>query len=180
MVREILFMNKSQAIQTAVGISGFCARHLLALVVTVAVPCVLWTITYLALLLWAGFTGGGIGGPLAYPVGLLLVFIAAAAAVASLVLLLPSTALAEWFARRRGFPILAQIPISVAILAALCFVMVAVAAAAGAPGSFQGVSVGFSLLFAAHLLPLGLYWWTAQSGPLLVSLFKRLRGTLGS
>ena len=178
LVREILFMNKSQAIQTAVGISGFCARHLLALVVTIAVPCVLWTITYLALLLWAGFTGGGIGGPLAYPVGLMFVFVAAA--VASLVLLLPSTALAEWFAKRCGFPILAQIPISVAILAALYFVLVAVAAAAGAPGSFQGVSVGFALLFAAHLLPLGLYWWTAQSGPLLVSLFKRLRGTPGS
>lgn len=169
-------MNRSQAIQVAVGISGFCARHLLALVVTVAVPCVLWTITYFALLLWAVFTGGGIGGPLAYPAGLLFFFVAAA--VASLVLLLPSTALAEWFAKRRGLPILVQIPISVAILALLCFVLVTIAASVGAPPSFLGVSVGFGVLFIAHLLPLGLYWWTAQSGPLLLSLFKRLRGAV--
>ena len=170
------FINRSQAIQAAVGISGFCARHILALIVTVAVPCLLWTITYVALLLWAVFTGGGIGGPLAYPAGLL--FFLVAATVASLVLLLPSTALAEWFARRRGLPILVQIPISVGVLAVLCFVLVAVAASAGAASSFQGVVVGFGMLFIAHLLPLGLYWWTAQSGPLLLSLFKRFRGTL--
>ena len=132
-------------------------------------------IIYLALLLWAVFTGDGIGGPLAYPAGLLFVIVAAI--VACLVLLLPSTALAEWFAKRSGLPILAQIPISVAILALLCFVFIAVAASTGVPASFQGISVGFGVLFIAHLLPLGLYWWTAQSGPLLLSLFKRLRGT---
>lgn len=164
-------MNRSQAIQTAVGITGFCARHILALVVTVAVPCVLWTVTYFALLLWAVFTGGGIGGPLAYPAGLLFFFIAAI--VASLLLLFPATALAEWFTKRRGLPILVQIPISVGILALLCMLLVAVAASVGAPPSFQGVSVGFGVLFIAHLLPLGLYWWTAQSGPLLLSLFQK-------
>jgi hypothetical protein len=174
-VREPEMMNRSQTIQTAVGISGFCARHLLALAVTIAVPCVLWTIAYFALLLWAMVTNGGIGGPLAYPAGLLFFFVAAT--VASLVLLLPSTALAEWIARRRRLPILAQIPISVGILALLCFVLVCIAASVDAAPSFQGVSVGFGVLFIAHLLPLGLYWWMAQSGPLLFSLFKRLRGT---
>jgi hypothetical protein len=166
-------MNRSQAIRTAVGISGFCARHFLALVITVAVPCVLWTIAYFALLLWAMITGGGIGGPLAYPAGLLFFFVAAT--VASLVLLLPSTALAEWFARRNGLPIIAQIPISVGILALLCFLLVAVAASVDAAPSTKSVSVGFGVLFIVHLLPLGLYWWTAQSGPLLLSLFRRWR-----
>jgi hypothetical protein len=167
-------MNRSQAIQTAVGIGGFCARHLLALVVTVVVPCVLWTVAYFALLLWAAFTGGGIGGPLAYLGGLLFFFVAAS--VACLALLFPSTALVEWIARHRGWPIFAQIPISVAMLGLLGFVWVAVAAAAGVVPSFQGVSVGFGVLFVAHLVPLGIYWWTAQSGPLLLSLLKRIRG----
>ena len=171
-------MNRSKAMQTGVGISGFCARYLLALAVTVAVPCVLWTITYLVLLLWAIFTGDGIGGPLAYPAGLLVIVVAAT--VASAVLLFPSTALAEWIAKRRRLPIFAQIPISVAILALLCFIFVGVTALAGATQSFQGVSVGFGILFGAHLLPLGRYWWTAQSGPLLLALIKRFRGDPGS
>ena len=164
-------MKRNQAIQTAVGISSFCARHLLALCVTIVVPCVLWTITYIALLLWAAFTDSGVGGPLAYPAGLLFLFVAVT--VASLVLLLPSTALAEWIANRRGLPILAQIPISVAVLALLCLVMVTVAEAADTSSSFRGLPLGFGVLFFAHLIPLGLYWWTAQSGPLLFSLLKR-------
>jgi uncharacterized protein (DUF433 family) len=113
---------------------------------TIAVPCM---ITYLALLLWAVFGGCGIGGPLVYPAGLLFLFVAAM--VASLVLLLPSTALAEWFARRRGLRIGVQISISVGILAVFCFVLVADEASTGATSSFQDVSLGLGVLFIAHV-----------------------------
>ena len=166
-------MNGSQAIQTAGRIGSFCARHFLALAVTVAAACVVWTVTYFALLLWAVFTDSGIGGPLAYPAGLLFFFVATTAA--SLVLLLPSTALAEWFARRRGYPILAQIPVSVVVLSLLCLVTVSIASAVGSRPTLHGVSVGFGVLFLVLLVPLGLYWWAAQSGPLLLSLFGRVR-----
>lgn len=166
-------MNNSQAIRTAGRIGGFCLRHLMALLITVVVPCVLWTLAYGALLLWAMFTDGGIGGPLAYPAGLLFCFIAAIAA--SLVLLFPSTAIAEWLTRRQKLPILAQIPISIAILALLCLIIASVTAAGGALPSFRDASVGFGVLFIAHLLPLGLYWWISQSGPLLLSFCPRLR-----
>jgi hypothetical protein len=99
---------------------------------------------------------------------------------AGLVLFLPSTALAEWFARRQGFPILAQIPLSVAALAILCLVVVGIASAVRAQPTLYGVSVGFGVLFLALLVPLGVYWWAAQSGPLLLSLFRRLRGIFRS
>jgi hypothetical protein len=171
-------MNANQTIQTAGRIGGFCARHLLALVTTVAVACMVWTVTYFALLLWAALTASGIGGPLAYPAGLLFFFVATTAA--SLVLLLPATALAEWFTRRRGFPILAQIPVSVGFLALLCLVVIGIASAVGSPPTLDGVSVGFGILFLALLVPLGLYWWTAHSGPLLLSLIQRLRDVLRS
>ena len=98
-----------------------------AILTALLTACALWTITYFALLLWAVFTDSGIGGPLAYPAGLFFFFLASTAA--GLVLLLPSTALAEWFARRRGFPILAQIPLSVAALAS------GARSAAAVPGS---------------------------------------------
>ena len=167
-------MNKSRAIQTAGRIGSVCLRHSLALAVTVVAVCLLWTVTYFALLLWAVITDGGIGGPLAYHAGLLFFFLATTAA--GLVLLLPSTALAEWFARRYAFPILAQIPLSVAILAVLCLIVVGLASAVRTEPSVYGVSVGFAVLFLALLVPLGLYWWAAQSGPLLLSLYHRLRG----
>jgi hypothetical protein len=171
-------MNKSRVIRTAGRIGSICIRHCLALAITVLAACALWTITYFALLLWAVFTDSGIGGPLAYPAGLLFFFLASTAA--GLVLFLPSTALAEWFARRRGFPILAQIPLSVAGLAMLCFVMVGIASAVRAQPTLYGVSVSFGVLFFALLVPLGLYWWAAQSGPLLLSLLRRLRGIFRS
>ncbi len=168
-------MNGSQAIQSAVRIGSFCARHFLALTVTVAAACVVWTVTYFALLVWAMFTGGGIGGPLAYPAGLL--FFIAATTAACLVLLFPSTALAEWFSRRRGFPILVQIPVSVVVLALLCLIAVSIASAVGSQPTLYGVSVGFGVLFLGMLTPLGLYWWAVQSVPLFVSLVHHLRGT---
>lgn len=166
-------MNGSQAIQIAGRVGRFCARHLLALLVTVAVPCVLWTLAYFALLIWATSTNGGMGSPATYPFGLFIILVFGTAA--AITLFLPATALAEWFARRRGLPILAQIPIAVVILAALCLAIVGVTAAVGAQPSFRGVSDSFVLLFLSHLLPLGLYWWAAQSGPILLSLFQRLR-----
>ena len=163
----------SQTMQTAARIGGFCARHVLALGVTVAAACVVWTVTYFALLLWAVVTGGGLGGPLAYPSGLLFFFVATTAA--GLVLLFPSTVLAEWLARRRGFPVLAQIPASVAVLALLCAIGGSLVAAWRSQPPLHGVTAGGGVLFLALLVPLGLYWWAAQSGPLLLSLFRWVR-----
>jgi hypothetical protein len=170
-IAKLFDVDKWQAIRASGRIGGFCVRHLLALLVTVALPCVLWTVVYFALLLWAVLTGGGVGGPLAYPVGLLFLF--ASATISSLVLLFPSTALAAWFSRRCALPVLAQIPISVTVLAVLCFTAVAVAGAAGRQPFCRDLSVSFGILFAVHLLPLGLYWWIAQSVPLLLSLVPR-------
>lgn len=165
-------MIENQTLQTAARIGSFCARHCLALTVTVAAACVVWTVTYFALLLWAVCTDSDIGGPLAYPAGLLFSFVASTAA--SLILLFPSTAFAEWFARRRGFPILVQIPVSVVALALLCIIAIGIIFTVGSQPSLHGVAFSFGILFLSLLVPLGLYWWAAQSIPLLLSLMRRL------
>lgn len=163
-------MHRYRRVQTASRVGGFFARHFLALGITVAVPCLLWTITYFVLLLWATVSGGGLGSPASYPLGLLFVLIGGTGVALSL--LLPPTALAEWFARRRGLPILAEIPISVSVLAILCLAVVGIATAMGSQPSVRGASVGFGFLFLSLLLPLGLYWWSARSGSLLLSLLR--------
>lgn len=157
---------------TTVGRLGSgLARHSLALIVTVVAACIVWTLTYFALLAGAVVSDGGVGGPLAYPAGLLFALVATS--MASLALLLPSTVGGEWVARRRGWPVLVQIPLSVACLGGLCFAVVALVSAIGSRLTLNDVSAGFGVLFLALLVPLGVYWWAAQSGPLLLSIVRR-------
>jgi hypothetical protein len=171
-------MTGFQALRIAGSIGLFCLRHAVAMALTIAIPCLLWTVAYLGLLLYATVTGGGPGGPLAYPVGLL--FVLATATAACLFLLFPSTALAEWIGRRRSLPILTQIPISIGILAILSVLLTLILdqrfpqALPLAPGQKLNPSITATALFCAHLLPLGCYWWIAQSIPLLTALFSRL------
>ena len=80
----------------------------------------------------------------------------------------------DWLQEQHGIVATeAQIPISVAVLAVFCFAISGVIVATGAHplGYFF---TDFVLLFLAHLVPLGLYWWVAQSGPILISLLQRL------
>jgi hypothetical protein len=172
-------MNETKTNSTfarTLTIGGFCARHLLALAVTIAVPCALWTIVYFALLLWAIIFGGGIGSPVAYPIGLL--FFAGAALVGGLVLFLPSTVFAEWLVKRRKLPTLLQIPISVATLALFCLISVILAAEPFHPSSLPNILTGFIIFWGALLLPLGLYWRTAQSGPLVLEIIRKVSGAV--
>ena len=41
-------------------------RHGVASVATIVAACAVWTFTYVALLLWAAASNGGLGGPLAF------------------------------------------------------------------------------------------------------------------
>lgn len=98
-------MSQVDAVKIAGRMVGFWARHLLAILVTVGAACVLWTVVYFVLLLWAMFLGGGIGSPAAYPIG--LIFVAGAGAAIATALFLPATALAEWIAKGRKLSVLA-------------------------------------------------------------------------
>lgn len=163
-------------VTAAARIGVFCARHCLALAVTVAAACVLWTVAYIALLFWALLTNSGLGGPFAYPAGLLYLFVATTATC--IFLFFPCTALAEWFVRRRGLSIIVQIPISVILLALLCLAAAGIAAMVGSPPAIGDLLAGAGVLFLSLLVPFGLYWWVAQSLPLSLALIQRLRGIL--
>lgn len=169
-------MRAHQHIRTAGRLGVFCARHCLAVAVTVAAACVVWSVAYIALLLWALLTDSGVGGPLAYPAGLLFVFLATT--TASCILFFPCTALAEWFVRRRGLPMIVQIPFSVVLLALCCLIAAGIASTIGSHPAFGGSLIVFGMLFLSLLVPFGLYWWVAQSLPLFLSLIQRLRAVL--
>ena len=145
---------------------SFIVRHLIASFVTVSAAFVLWTLIYFSLFFWAVLFGGGLGSPVTYPIGLLA--IASGGTTACLLIFLPSTALAECIARRSGFSFVVQIPLAITALAVLCHVFVFALS-----GAFS--TMNFSQLFLAALLPFGFYWWIAQSGPIVASIFTRIR-----
>ena len=51
--------------------SSFALRHAFAIAFLAITACALWTLCYVVLLLWAIISDEGLGGPLAYPAGLL-------------------------------------------------------------------------------------------------------------
>lgn len=158
---------------SATTLAFLVLRHGVASLATIVAACAIWTVAYLVLLLWAIAANGGLGGPLAYPGGLLVV--ALAAGLASLVLFFPATALAEWACHRRSLPILAQIPLSVALLAALCILAGSAIEAFRDPSATTAAVVRLcAWVFGLSLVPIGFYWWIAQAGPLLSAALRLL------
>lgn len=167
--------SASREVRPCHGMAWLAIRHGVASLATIVAACAVWTLTYVALLLWAFASDGGLGGPLAYPGGLLVVSVTAA--VACLLLFFPATALAEWICRRRALPILVQIPVSVAMLATLCILAGITVQVFRNPIPFGESVTRFSAgLFGLSLLPVGFYWWIAQAGPLLRAV-TRNRGS---
>jgi len=140
-------------------IPSFVARHTVAAAVLFAASCVLWTVVYLLLLVWAVIADAGLGSPVVYPIGLILLF--AATASACLMLFMPATLGAEVLCRWQRMPTLVGIPIALALYAVLCFGW---SVGAYLIWRFDG-SLSWALLLAAITtlaLPLGLYWWSAE------------------
>ena len=157
-------------------LGSFYARHLLALTITVVALSVLWTVAYFVLLLVAVFHGGGIGSPIAYPIG--LVILASGSLIVGLTLLFPATAVAEWIVTRRKLPILAQIPLSIASLGLLCLIVAVILPSHSSATTLPDLFARGAMLFGLMLPPMGVYWWTAQGGPLVLALLRRIRAAL--
>jgi len=169
-------MNGTRAIKAAGTAGSLLVRHFLAFAGSTGAACALWTLVYVALLIWAVLSNNGVGGPLAYPAG--LIFVVAASSFCCLVLLLPSTLAAEWIARRLRLSVLLQIPISAGFLAVFSLLLVGMGQAARLSGVEEishKIPALSGLLFLLMLLPLGVYWWIAQSVPLTIALVRTLR-----
>jgi hypothetical protein len=166
---DITAIIENRTVRLASRVGGFLLRHALAVAVSVAAPCVLWTAVYFGLMLWVMVFGGDPGGPLAYPAGILTFFMGALAA--SVLVFFPVVGAAELVARRRGWPVLAQLPLSVGGLVVVC------AAVAVATGEVKGAGADasvFACLLGLGLIPLVLYWWVAQSLPLVADVARRV------
>lgn len=155
--------------------SSFVLRHGFAIAVMVVTACALWTLCYLALLLWAIITNEGLGGPLAYPAGLLAFFLLSLAM--SVCLYFPSTAIAAGLAKKFQRSFVWQIAICIGIFALLHLIAVLVIRENPTVPLSERLLIG-GTLFLLNLIPLGLYWWCAQGLLVCHQVMKHLLNRL--
>jgi len=154
-------------------IASFAARHAFAAGAVFLVGCVFWTLAYFGLLIWAAVTGGGMGSPAVYPIGLVLILVGTT--VSSLLLFLPSTLGGEAMCRLRTWPTVVGIPVTFALFCMLSFLWSAVAHLVPALEEPQvwSLALGIILIMA---VPLGLYWWAAEFPHVLWDIVRAVRG----
>lgn len=168
-------------LHTTFTISKFWLRHFVASIVSITFLPILVLLIYVGLVIFAIVTDSGLGGPLALPFWMLAAFVVNI--LYTTFLLFPSVWLAEIVSRRFGkWQLLAQIPISTISLAIFVFAAsLLVNSYANAQNSPFELLNYPAYIFAALLIPLGVYWWTAkmvQLGLLLPErVWKRIETT---
>jgi hypothetical protein len=163
----------SVSLGKAVDVASFAIRHLAAFAATVLAACALWTATYAGLFLWALVRNSELGGPFAYPAG--LVFAAAAASILSFGVYFPATSIAERICRYKSLPRIAQLPISFAVALPICLAAVlGLHVLVGSRELDRDILIRSAWLLAVAMLPLVFYWFVVRLDSLVVSGFRRL------
>lgn len=150
----------------------FLLRHLLIVPALAIVGCVLWTIVYVVLLLAAMVFDQGVGGPLAYPAGLLMVVVATM--VVGWGVFAPASAIGAVFCGVFRLPRIAAIPIvflSAFFLSYLLYWAYIHYVTTHSMPSWSVVLKNFTLFLS---VPLGVYWWLAEGPGALWDMFRRL------
>ena len=157
--------------KTAIPIITFLARHFLCVVLAMIVGCIAWAIAYLALLAIAVVTNQGLGGPLAFPAGIIAVV-----GVSTLLgwgVFAPASAAGAVFCGLLRLPRIAAIP--VVCLAAFILSYLAYWAYIELITTYSMPSTWTVLKhFGIYLsVPLGIYWWLTEGPGALVDAFRR-------
>ncbi|MEO0416156.1 MAG: hypothetical protein AAF226_14510 [Verrucomicrobiota bacterium] len=150
-------------------------RHLLAIIAIAVLVGVLWTVGYVVLIFCCSVADGDMGGPLLYPMGLLL-FVGLSAGIAA-VIFAPVCIIGSVACRFLKLPPLLGIPISffsmvIALAGWLFFLEVHKFPELIEKGiSFPLIVLAASLMTA---VPLGIYWWLTEGPLALWDLFKQV------
>lgn len=153
----------------------FAVRHLLIVPFASLAGCILWTITYLLLLAVAVIWNQGVGGPLAYPAGLMAII--GSAICIGWGIFAPASAIGAVFSRIFRLPRIAAIPVvfgSAFILSYLLYLAYINGLTTHSMPSTWVVLKNFTIFLS---VPLGAYWWVTE-GP--GALFDAFRGWIGN
>jgi len=159
----------------AISIGLFLLRHAVMTPVIAAILCAGWVAFYLVLLVTAIIVGGGAGGPLALPAGLIAVV--AASAVVGWGIFVPACAIGAAI-RSLVRPPLLVILLAVWFAGTLLgsiWVRAFVTCLLKEPSPPFAETIAWSALGVS--VPLGLYWWATEGAAMLPDMaIKALRG----
>ena len=140
----------------------FAARHLLIVPVAIVAGCVLWTIIYVILLLVAMIFNQGVGGPLAYPAGIIAILVSCI--VIGWGIFAPASAIGAIACALLKLPRLAAIPIVTAAAFGLSYLLYWGYIELVTTHSMPSAAVVLKNFAMFLSIPLGIYWWIVE-GP---------------
>jgi hypothetical protein len=147
---------------------AFAARHFLFVAVATAIFCIGWTILYVALLIVAAVSGAGLGGPLAYPAG--IVFILFCGALFGWGIFAPACGLARLLCHGFRLPRIAGIPLSLALALAISFLPMQVMV----DPVFGANPLPWFIHLAVIALPLSVQWWFTEGPAAIAQILGKL------
>lgn len=149
----------------------FFARHLLFVVFAMFAGCLLWTLAYFLLLAIAVIGDQGIGGPLAFPAGLITVI--AACIFLGWGVFAPASAIGAIFCALFKLPRLAAIPFVTIAAFILSYLLywgyIELVTTHSMPGA--GIVLKNFAIFLS--IPLGIYWWLTEGPGAIFDAFRR-------
>jgi hypothetical protein len=150
---------------------AFAARHFLIGVFAIIAGCILWTIVYVVLLLVAAIWNLGVGGPLAYPAGIVMVLCAVTFIVWGI--FAPASMVGAVFCRICQLPRLAAIPVvfgSAFVLSQLAYQLFIGSWTTHSMPSAWVVLKNYTIFLS---VPLGVYWWLTEGPGAIFEMFLR-------
>lgn len=161
-----------RSVKPVIATLAFLARHLLAVGLAIGLGWIAWTGLYALLLLVAMIRSSGVGGPLAYPAGLLVV--AAGAMVIGWGIFTPSCAVGWIISRCFKLHRLAAFPIAFVVAGGMTWLM-------SSDGFLSSDTIPTRNPFLIYLkflaIPFSLYWWLTEGVAFVfVKLWKRIIG----
>jgi hypothetical protein len=157
--------------KAVISVLGFATRHLLFVVFAMLAGWVLWTVAYVVLLLVAVIANQGLGGPLAYPAGLIAV--AGSCVFLGWGIFTPASALGSIFCRLFKLPLLSAIPVvfvSAFLISYLFYWGFVELLTTGSMPSALEFLKNFTIFLS---VPLGAYWWLTEGPGALFDGFHR-------
>lgn len=155
--------------KAALPVITFAIRHALASPLAIVAGCLLWTVAYLILLLLAVIFGQGLGGPLAYPAGIIAVVVGGL--VIGWGIFAPACAVGALFCGITGWSRFAAIP--VVFVSGFLFSLAIFWAFSSDPmPPLWKILAGYAAFLS---VPLGVYWWITEGPGAIFEAFRRWR-----
>ncbi|MCP5541079.1 MAG: hypothetical protein H7A52_13130 [Akkermansiaceae bacterium] len=152
----------------------FLARHFLFVAFAMVACCIAWTIAYFVLLVVAVVTNQGVGGPLAFPAGIIAVL--AACGFLGWGVFAPASAIGAVFCGVFRLPRIAAIPV-VTVAAFLFSYLIYWAYIEMVTTHSMPPMLTVLKNFTIYLtIPLGAYWWLTEGPGALFDSFRRWIG----